>query len=349
MARQTGASTIFGFEEAVTFDTAVVLGASDGGGFDSLTHGENVTELSNSPLGTGQSMLTGAEQGAKAPGGTVESKPTFNDATAKMIATFFGVSAAGVEQNGGEADFLHQMNFGETLKFGTLAFESTTTTVIEYPSTYPTTFNVTTGDIPGYIDVSLDWVSGDRDLSSSTNTNATMASVTIPDQEQIVLDHDSQFLINTQSGGALTNPTDCISIVSYALTLARPKSHVREIKCTSGLSAPIADGLFEGELTVTFSGLDDHSNFTSAAAGSEFKASLIIEGTQIGAGDNKKFEILLPRMKIIQDPEYNVSDPGENPHSVTYRLLAATAAPTGMSFDKPYVEYINDRSAAYIA
>lgn len=348
MARITGGTTIAGFDVASTFGTAVALGAGDGFCFDSITHSTNPAELAASPKGCGLEMLGNAAQGALSPSWTVEAQPTYEDAITTMIAVFFGGTFAPVEQTGGESDYLHRLTFdSEPLQFGTLAFESSTTTVIEYPSSYPTQLRINASNVPNFLSVGIDAVTGDREIASVTNTNASMASVTVTGTEEIIADHDSEFLINS-GAGALTSPGDRISITSYDLVLTRNKEHTREIKGTAGLSAPLSEGLFEGTLTVVLSGLDDHTYFTAAEAGTTYKCSLEIEGSQINAGVNKKFQIFCPLMKLIEDPEYNVTEDGINTHTLVFKLLAADANPTGMDDNFPYIEVINTKSTTYV-
>jgi hypothetical protein len=346
MARKTGAATKAAFAIASTFGTAVALGADDGFDADSITHSTNPTELSREGIGSGLSMQTDAVQGALAPGGNISFVPSYENGMTAFMAAFFGQANAPVEQTATEGDYLHQFAFAESpLRFGTLAFEATDTREIEYTSVYPTQLQFTAEDIPNFLQVSGDWVSGERDLASVTN--ADLSGVTITDTESVTVKNESEFQINVQSAGAL-GVSDRVCIASYDLTLARPKEQLSEICGVAGLSEPIADGLFTAELTVEFSGLDDFTWYDAADNETEYKALLQVEGTQIGAGLNKTFAIYLPRLKVVQDPTYDLEDPGVNPHTVTFTGLAATAAPTGMDFALPYVEVINTRSTAYL-
>ena len=261
-------------------------------------------------------------------------------------ACFFGQANAPVEQTATEGDYLHQFIFAESpLRFGTLAFEGTDTLEFEYTSMYPTTLNFTVDEVPNFLSCSLDWVSGERDLASGTNSD--LSGVTITDTEAVTVKNESQFQINLQSGGALA-PGDRVCIRSYDLTLTRDKEQVSEICGVAGLGQPIAEGLYTAELTVEFSGLDDFTWYNAADAETEYKCLLEVEGSQIGAGLNKTYRIFLPRLKVIQDPTYDLDDPGVNPHVVTFTGLAATAAPTGMSDGLPYMEIINTQATAYL-
>ena len=346
MARITGGDMLIGYKTASTFGTAVQIGAGDGFSFDSLNHSTNPSELSSAPKGAGIAMLRDAIQGADAPSITVDAKPTYANGLTAAMADFFGTASSPSEQNVGEGDYLHRFTYNKTRQFGTLAFESSTTTVIEYTSAYPTGLRMVGGDVPNYLQTTIDFVSGSRDLSTSTNTNANMASATITDAEEVAIDHDDDFWINAEGGGALASG-DQLDILSFDLNLTRPMNHTQEINGAAGLSAPETSGLFAGTLTVTLRGLTDHTYFTAADAGTKYKAKINIEGSQIASGDNRTMAMYMPRLVLIQDPQYNITEDGINPHVLTFMVLAAESTPTGMNDKYPYMELTNTVSSQY--
>ena len=138
MATITGVDTRAGFKLGSTHGTAVACGAGDQLIFNSLTHSINAAELSRVGLGSGKSFQNDARAGAQDPAASVEMVPAYNNAAPVLVSTFMGTSGTPTEQNVGEGDYLHQMTWNNTAKFGTLAFESTTTTTMEYASMYPT-------------------------------------------------------------------------------------------------------------------------------------------------------------------------------------------------------------------
>lgn len=346
MATITGVDTYATFKVGSTHGTAVQGGSGDQLIFNSLSHSLNVTELSRVGLGSGQSFLNDAQAGATDPSLSVDMVPAYDNAAPVLVSTFMGTSGTPTEQNASEGDYLHTMTWSEASKFGTIAFETSTTEVIEYPSCYPTALTWTVENPPNYTTLAMDFLANGRVISSTTNTNASLASVTETDSEEVVVQQVDVFAINAQGGGALSG-SDAVDITSAVLNLTRPLGTVREIRGAAGNSAPIRNGQPAGTLTVQFADLDALTYFTAQAAGTEYKAYLSVEGTQIGAGDNKSMIAYLPRLKIIQDPEYNVTDPGNNPHSVVFMVLAATANPTGMSDNLPYFTFTNERSTAY--
>lgn len=344
MATITGGNTDAGYKIASTFGTAVQAASGDKLVFDSLTHSTNPAELSYSGKGSGADMLTDAQQGALSPSVSLAMKGGYENAMPAILATFLGADSSTLQTDG----YQHRMTHSSTLAFGTVAFETSSTTVVEYPSAYVSDVTITAQNAPNYLDFSANFVCGDRELSTSVNTNANLASATLTDgtsTDNIVVDHDDDFWINSDSGAL--DSGDLVSITRYVLNLSRPKAYTREIKGSSGLSAPLSDGLMTGTLEIELASLADHTYFTAAAAGTTYKSSLTIEGTSYGT-DNRTFAIYLPLMKLIQDPEYNVTEDGNNPHVLRFQLLAASAAPTGMNDTTPYFEFINSKTAAYL-
>jgi len=80
-----------------------------------------------------------------------------------------------------------------------------------------------------------------------------------------------------------------------------------------------------------------------------YKGLFKVEGEQIGAGDNYTAAFYFPKLKVVESPQYELSDPGINPLTVVFKGLAADANPTGMDSVYPYAEFINERSTAIIS
>jgi hypothetical protein len=86
--------------------------------------------------------------------------------------------------------------------------------------------------------------------------------------------------------------------------------------------------------------MEDHTYFTAAAAGTEYKAQIAVEGSQIGTGANRGLTAYFPRMKLITDPGYSLAGTGINEHVLVFDCIGAAANPTGMNDTNPYVEFI---------
>jgi hypothetical protein len=263
-----------------------------------------------------------------------------------------GTSGAPSEQTGSQGDYLHTITFNTTLnaKYVTFVFETSTATVLEFPTCAVTSVNFRSQSVPGYIDASYELLANNALVSSPTNNNAAVIATTFTEgtAELTAVDYVDTYRINTQSGGAVAGG-DQYNVTGFDFTFSRPQETIGEIKGAAGLSAPTATSYAEGTFNVTVKELADHAYFTVWSAETAQKARLSIEGTQIGTGVNKRFTILMPRMLLVQEPQYAVTTEGVNTLALNFRLLKASANPTGMSSTYPYFEIVNTLSTSLLA
>jgi hypothetical protein len=76
---------------------------------------------------------------------------------------------------------------------------------------------------------------------------------------------------------------------------------------------------------------------------------MLITGTQIGSGVSKSFAVYLPKMILVTEPQYALTDPGTNTLALNFRLLKASSNPTGMNSTYPYFEIVNALSTSFLA
>lgn len=301
-------------------------------------------------IGSGKQMIDTATRGNFKPSIDLTMDARYRDCMAFILAQFMGTSGAPVEQTGGQGDYKHTITFNTTMnaKYGTLAYESASATVIEYPTTACQSIRFALDDAPGILEFGASLIANTALITGTTNSNASMAAATLVDSEVIAYAFEDTFRMNAASGGAVGGG-DQYNITSFELNLERPQEIMGEIKGSSGNSDPIASGLFAGTLTLGVKSLEDHAKFTEWSAETPQKCSLNIQGTQIGTGVNKAITINIPRMLLVQEPQYTLSSEGVNPLTLTYVLLQASAAPTGMSSVYPYFEIINGLSTSLLA
>jgi hypothetical protein len=298
-------------------------------------------------------MLSSATRGSVIPTVSLTADLGYRNNCDILIAQFMGTSAAPTEVTVGQADYKHVVVFNSTLnsKYVTLAFESSAATTMEFPTCAVQSIGIATTGVPGYLDFTAELLANDVNLSSSTNTNATLANCTFTEgvPELVAVDLVDKFRTNTQSGGAV-GAGDQYNITGFNLALSRPQEIIPEIKGSAGNSAPLATDLFEGTLSVDVKELADHAYYTIWSAETARKALIQIEGTQIGTGTNKSFSIYLPRMVLVTEPQYALTDQGTNTLSMEFRLLKASATPTGMSGSTyPYFEIVNSLATSLLA
>ena len=274
----------------------------------------------------------------------------YQDCMALMLAQFFGTAPAPTEQTAGQGDYKHTITHNTSLnaKWLTVAYESSSATVIEFPSCAVTDFTLSVDDAPGLVQFSANLWCNNALITSTTNTNASMASATLGNSEPIGFAFDDTFRINASSGGALAGG-DQYNIVGWSLRLARPQASKGEIKASTGNGQPIETGMFEGELTLKVKELADHTRFTEWSAETAQKCRLDIQGTQIGSGLNKALTTYIPKMLQVQEPKYPLQSEGVNDLTLRYKIIEASSSPTGMSSTKPYIELINGLSTSLLA
>lgn len=353
MAVLDGTNTNIGIALSQTTDTyGTAEAVTDKLIVESISWNENATVLSTNSIGSGGLMQSDATRGNIAGSMSIEMIVGYENGFDYFLAQMLGTAGAPTEQNVAEGDYLHQILAHGTLNrtFLTIALESSSTTVIEFPSCTVTDITLTMDNPANYVRASINLLFDELVASGTTNSNATLQGLTVPDTELAVIEQSDEFLMNAQSGGALTTVTDRLEITSYVLNLSRGQEFVPEIKGASGNGSPIASGRpLEGTLALQLKDHADNTYESAALAGTEYKSSIKAEGAQIASGNNKKVEILLPRMQLIETPGYALSGPGTNPTTLNFQLSEATANPTGMADTTPYAEITNTRTTAYIS
>jgi hypothetical protein len=351
MAAVTGSNTNIIFKKGATHGTAVEGVAGDKlvlGSEGSLDHTQDVDILNHGGIGSGLAMYTDGIKGGVRPSISISNMTMgYHNNTGALLRNFFGTTAVSAEITASQADYRHTFTYGASEnRFGTLAFDGTSTEPIEYPSCYSTSLEITTGEANGFLKLSTEMIADVRDITSPVNATADLAAATVIDDEVCVHNQGDSFWLNLQSDGALDSG-DLVNITDYTLSLSDPKELVAEFKGTNTYGAPRRTGLLEGTLTVTFKSLAALTYFTAQDAETAYKCSFAIEGTQIGTGENKSITIYVPRMKVLATPSHSLAEVGENPLSVTFQIFKASANPTGMTSTYPYIEIVNGKSAAY--
>lgn len=348
MAYLDGANTILGIKKATTLGTAVAIGANDkveGGSFNSS---EAAVELVDGIVGSGDSMHNDSQRGAVLPTASLAGG-ALRFAGADIVALAQLMGTASVSGPGAGGYYHHSITFNETANaaYLTIAQQVTTASVMEMTTAITTRANISFQDPPTYVLRDMDFLGNAITYASGTNTAATIANATAQDTDRIVVQYASTVRINTQTGGALA-AGDAKAVTGLTLELSRPQEFTREVKGSAGLGAPRTTGdvPFSGTLTLTFKSLDDVNWLLDHQSGKEFKIDFKVESS---ASANKFFEVSIPRAKIVQSPSVDFANPGSNPFTVTFKLLVASAAPTGMISAYPYFRIANSRSTGFLA
>lgn len=335
---------------ATAFGTAVAGGTGNRIRANSINPNFTSQELVKGVIGSGLIMQDEIQKGRLTPIVSIAGDAGFNNMYDEIAAQFFSASSAPAEQTASQSDYLHRLTLSadENRIFGTFAYELETTKVAELPSCAVTSFTTSYGQAQEYLQVSAELLGNTLVLNSSTNTNATMNSATFADTECVRVKESDEFYINLQSGGDFSGG-DLFKVMSYTRTLTRPQEQMGNIRGVAGNDRPLMTGLPTGTLTVVLEALENINMFTAWDTEAYYKCKMVIEGSQIGTGDNKSWIEYCPRIKLLQAPVYALTNAGYNQVTLNFTLFEASANPTGMDSTRPYLELINTRSAAYIA
>lgn len=346
MASRSGANTFIGYDVGTTFGTAVAAGSGDQLQVESLDHSENPTELTLNPIGAGLYQQNQSDVGAPNPQITVNAPLGYNDAMNFMLAQFQGTDITTLSNSA----YVHSLSFNETRNtyFGTLGFHTNSASIAEYMDCVPVGLNLNFAP-NDYARASVNLLSSKRRTSGTTNSAATLATTTQANSLRVIARPSDRFMVNAQAGGALS-ASDKVDVTSIEAVATFEQELVGEIRNSAGYGAPRISGTppLTWTLTVNIKELDATTWLSAYEAGTEYKAELLITSPTAVGGTFYKFRLLLPRLKIVSDPQYNLSTTATNPHTVVFKSLVATAAPTGMPSKYPFIEIVNDRSTSYI-
>lgn len=349
MAAISGINTSAMIKVATTFGTAVTGGAGNKIAAE-ITPSFNAEEIQARSIGSGASLPSDIYAGAVKPTVSLSGDGGYRNNLDVLLAALFGTSAAPSEVTGGQGDYKHTITWNTThpAKYLTFAFESTSTTVLEMPSCAVRSMTLSVDSVPGILQYQAELLANDVVLTGTTNDNTEIDACTFTDTTLVAQAFDDIFRMNVSSAGALAGG-DNLSITSWTMTINRPLDFIGEIKASSGNGAPVESGDPEVTISVTLKQLDDHTHYTAFNAGTQYKCSLDIQGAIIGAGTNKTFKALVPKMQLTKEPTYAVTETGVNTVTLDFRALKASANPTGMSSTYPYFEITNTLTTSLLA
>ena len=346
MASITGANTNLAVTLSSVFDTVTAPGTGHKLQVDGITHSKGLTELTENPIGSGLSMQQDSDTGDYKPTVSFSKTVRSDDQGHAILAAFFGQETVNVTGTGNIHSLTHQ---GVSLtNYINLAFQTDTAGVAEYINGVCTKVGLSF-DPNDYMKQDFELLFTEQRITGTTATTANLAAATEPTSRVNYVVRPSHYVrMNAQAGGALANG-DAVSVIKADLQLMKERELVGEIRGASGYGAPRVSGNppFSAELTLTFKTLADLTYFTAVNAGTEYKADIVVQGTLISGSTYNTFIVLLPRLKIVTDPDYNPSSPGENPLTVKFRTLVASSVPSGMTSVYPSVNIINNKAAKY--
>lgn len=284
----------------------------------------------------------------------------FQNGYDKILAQFFGTTSAPVEQTVGAGDYLHVFSFGASINghFGTFAYESSQTDVIEAVSTFTESITISMPGVGEPIRYTAVLVASDVefDVASAVNDNADLQSLSFVVSERIVPECAHEFrikeMLDDGTDVALASPADVVAILSYELEMETPLAVVNEM--TGGdCNAPTQDGERTATLTVTFKEHQDNLNlsFQNWKEGDFYQADITWTGSIINnplAGVNLSHTLRTPKLCLVDAPTYNVTDPAINGYTLVFRVLDSENLIPGFTTNAPEAVFINQRPDIYL-
>lgn len=343
----TGRELIVGLKKATTWHTPVACGAGDG--LLVLSDGIKATVPMELDDSAGQEWISQADPGLKDIKVTPEAYMRY-EGFETALALIMGIAGAPVQQEA-TAAYLHTLRLASNIfgKFATLAALKLTNKVWELPSIKLHGFKITS-EMNKPAKISFEGIADTLDRGSAVNTTVTIASVTIPDAvNRLFMDKNTVVRVNDQSGAALDD-TMKIYPSSIEFSFSRPMDS-EPVAGQDGVDEPMDNGFPTAMLTMKFPRYNaandafftDWDNFTSK------KMDITFTGKAIEGAYNYQHKLIMPHLKV-DNPEAPVSGPGKIPFSLTFQVLAASSAPTGMAYADPFwLEIINKRTTDPLA
>ncbi|TXH14218.1 MAG: hypothetical protein E6R03_09690 [Hyphomicrobiaceae bacterium] len=351
MASISGSNTSAAVQVATTWGTGVAAGSGDRFSGE-ITVSANGTVLESRTIGSGAYMRSNFTRGAYIPTASLTADLGYRNNCDVLIAAFMGTAGAPTEVTASQADYKHTITFNSTLnaKYVSFGYTDTNSTSLEFPTAAVRSIGIRSTSVPGYVDFTAELLGSSIVFPGTTNTYAVVAATTFTEgtPELVAVALEDAYRTNAQSGGSIASG-NLYSITGFDFSMTRPQDLIPEIKGSTGFSAPVSSGVAEGTFNITVKELADQAYYTVWLNETAQKASIDIQGTQIGSGTNKTFKLLLPRLLLVQEPQYAVTGDGVNTLGLNFNIAVAGSNPTGMTSTYPYFEITNGLSTSLLA
>lgn len=329
----TGRELIVGLKKTAAWHTPLACGA--GNGMLILSDGIKVSQGMEVDESAGQEWPQQADAGLQELKGILDMYARYRGLETAM-ALIMGTAGAPAQQ-GATAAYLHTLQLASNItgKFATLAQQKLSNKVWEYRSLKLHGFKLS-AQMNKPVKIALEGIADALDRASAVNTTATMANVTYPDvANRIIMNADTVVRVNDQSGAALDD-TMKVYPSSIEINFNRPMDS-EPVAGQTGVDEPADNGFPVGTITMKFPRYNtandafftDWDNFTSK------KMDITFTGKTIEGAYKYQWQFSFTHLKV-DNPEAAVSGPGKIPFSLSFKILSAAAAPTGMAFTEPF-------------
>lgn len=261
-----------------------------------------------------------------------------------LIAQLFGTAGEPTDLTGAYKHTFQwaDENYGEFATFGI----ERPGKIFEVPSAKPLSFDLSLAD--GFLRGSIGLRGNSLINNSSTNTLTQMDALTYKDRGNRIKYSQMTIKMNNQSAGDLWAIT-ALEVSDLTIHYERPHDGLHGAGDAS-IIEPAENGHPIITVTLTFPRMNavNKEYFTNDfIAEVEKKLLIMADGAVItGSNDSYYLQLWFPRMRII-NCEYTWDE--IIPASITLQAEEAAAAPSGMSYARPYVLLVNTTSTDYLA
>lgn len=260
------------------------------------------------------------------------------------LAAIFGTAGVPTIQGGGPA-YKHTFQYADSVTHFFTYAEERPGVIWEVPSAMPFKVNLKLNGAAIAASVGLRGNTAIND--SSVNTATQMDAITYADRAHFVHFSHATFLMNAGSGG-LSSPTDLIEIADFDLNLERSIDNVH-IAGSTNIALPKEGDIPKNTLKVTLprASSTNLAYFTSFTGIAPMKALLQFVGPLIASTYYYTITIYFPQLVFAQPPEVKLD--GIIKNDLLFTVQEAAAAPTGMTYARPYMEVTNLQTTDYLA
>lgn len=261
------------------------------------------------------------------------------------LAAIFGTAGTPVQQAATVA-YKHTFQYADSVThFFTFAHELPGK-ILEVPSAMPYKLNLKLNGAAIAASIGLRGNTAIND--SAVNTLTQMDAITYTDRAHFVHFSHGLFLMNTQAGSGLANPTDYVEISDFDLNLERSIDNVH-IAGSTNIALPKEGDIPKNTLKVTLprASAVNTAYFTNFTGMTAMKASLSFVGPLIASTYYYTITFYFPRLMFVNVPDVKLD--GIIKNELLFTVQEAAAAPTGMTYARPYAEVTNLQTTDYLA
>jgi hypothetical protein len=337
-----------GAKKGATWGTAVALGAGFGVNIKAHTGFNRVQELLRAEEIDAPLPFSAALDNVKEVEPLLTTDFLYDPGSlGSLIAGLFGTAGAPTQQ-GGTTAYKHTLQWADTNwgLFFTFASEMPGK-IWECASAKPTDWTLkSTGG--GIIQSELKLRGNIIIDSSAVNTATQMDALTYNDRDNRVLFRQQVVKMNAQSAGDVTGST-ALNCTNVEISFKRQGYDSLHPAGQYDIVEPAEGGYPEIRVKLLFPRFDSVNAAFFATAIAETTQKMLIAFTsavEAGAGYPYSLKLFFPRLRMLV-PEASFEEIVKN----GLELIAetASAAPTGMSYTRPYAELINKRTTDYLS